>query len=83
MRREEEEEEEEDMCYGITPAAAFADESDHHALPNVEQGHVAGVFTAPSCFTAGCSLELKLDRRISPDGGGYPKPAFTEFSLAE
>ena len=28
------------MCYGILLAAAFAYESDHHALRNVGQGHV-------------------------------------------
>ena len=32
--------EEEDVCYGILLAAAFAYESDHHALQNVGQGHV-------------------------------------------
>ena len=29
------------------------------------------------------SLHNNIDRRISPTGGGYPKPAFTEFASAE
>ena len=31
---------EEDVSYGILLAVAFADESDHHALTDLRQGHV-------------------------------------------